>query len=66
MLTRSKLEALVWKHTHKDFRGKDDDGAKSILIFRTGIGTCREYLTSLSDEDLWSKVPSAVRVVHGK
>lgn len=62
---RSKLEALVWKHTHRDYRGTDEAGNRSILHFVTNVGTCSVTLASLSDAELFSKLPTKVREALG-
>ena len=59
MITRKKLESLVYKHTHKDFKGKID-GNRTILV-GTPEGTCLVFLSSLTDEQLWSRVPQKVK-----
>jgi chorismate mutase len=59
--TRKKLEALLWKNTHKDFRGSID-GAKNVLINRGGEGTCLVPLDALTDEELLGKLPKRLTV----
>jgi hypothetical protein len=54
--TRKKLETLVWKSTHKDFRGSID-GTKNVLHLVPGKGTCLVGLKDLTDAELLSKVP---------
>lgn len=54
--TRKKLEALLWKHTSKDFRGTID-GVKNVLVLRGGLGTCLVNLTDLTDAELLDKLP---------
>lgn len=40
MIERTKKnDALIWKHTHRDFKGKCD-GVKMIMIFRNGSTLC--------------------------
>lgn len=58
---RKKLEGLVYKHTHPDFKGRWADGTKSVLHFVTGIGTCSVPISSLTDGELYDKLPKKVR-----
>lgn len=58
---RAALEALVWKHTHRDFKGKWDNGAKYVLHSVGGLGTTSVQISQLSDADLLAKLPSSVR-----
>lgn len=60
-MLRAKLEALVWKHTHKDFKGKREDGTKVVLKLVDGVGTCSVPLESLSEEDLLDALPAKIR-----
>ena len=53
---RKKLEQLVWRYTHRDYRGVVD-GIKTVLISRGGKGTCLESLSSLTDAELLDKLP---------
>lgn len=58
-LTRAKLEALVWRHTHRDFKGLID-GVRTVLhLVRGGGGAVP--LSSLTDAELYDKLPSRVR-----
>lgn len=57
--TRAKLEALVWRHTHRDFKGLID-GIRTVLHLAPG-GTCVVALSSLTDAELFDKLPSRVR-----
>lgn len=65
MIERKKLEALVWKHTHRDFKGKREDGTKCVLHFSPSEGTCSVTLSSLSDSQLRDKLPRKVREEMG-
>lgn len=60
-MERKKLEALVWKHTHKDFKGKLPDGTKTVLFNSDKNGTCLVTLAGLTDEQLIAKLPKKVR-----
>lgn len=58
---RAKLERLVWKHKHSDFRGKLEDGTKCVLKFVTGKGTCSVPISSLTDDECIDMIPKKVR-----
>lgn len=62
---RAKLERLVWKHKHSDFRGKREDGTKCVLKFVTGVGTCSVEISSLTDEECLDMIPKKVREAEG-
>lgn len=65
-MERKKLEALVWKHTHADFKGKTD-GVKMVLHNEAGVtyGTESWPLSKFTDEQLIEKLPRKVRDAHG-
>jgi hypothetical protein len=60
-MDRKKLEALVWRHKHKDFRGKAADGTKYILKFVPGMGTCSVPISSLTEQECLDALPQKVR-----
>ena len=64
-MTRARLEALVWRNTHADFRGKREDGTKCVLHFVPNSGTCSVPLASLTDAQLIEKLPRKVRKDYG-
>jgi hypothetical protein len=66
-ITRKKLEALVWKHTHEDFKGKREDGTKCVLHMETGVtyGTESWSLSKFTDSQLIAKLPRSVRENNG-
>ena len=53
-LTRAQKLALVWKHTHSDFKGKLD-GERTIMVFRNG--SCLVALDDLTDAEIEDKLP---------
>lgn len=55
---RKLLLTLVWRHTHKDFKGKFSDGTKTVLKFVPSKGTCLVPLDSLTDQELFDKIPT--------
>jgi len=58
---RTRLEALVWKNKHTDFKGKRADGTKCVLHLYPERGTCSVPLASLTDAELLAKLPTHVR-----
>ncbi len=62
---RKELLRLAWKHTHKDFRGKYEDGTKSVLRM-TDKGTCLVSLNSLTNAELLEKIPTCFRPLGAK
>jgi hypothetical protein len=54
MLTRKQKLALIWKRTHRDFKGRMD-GVRTIMVYRNG--TCLVALDDLTDEEIESKLP---------
>lgn len=57
---RKKLEALLWKHTHRDFRGKLDDGSKTVLM-GTAQGTVSVCIAGMTDAEIIEKLPRSIR-----
>jgi hypothetical protein len=57
---RKKLEALLWKHTHRDFRGKLDDGSKTVLM-GTAQGTVSVCIARMTDAEIIAKLPRSIR-----
>lgn len=69
---RQQLEALVWKHTHRDYRGVTN-GVKYVLVNASsgpfagsgsGGGTQSWPLSKLTDEQLCYQLPDSVREEH--
>jgi hypothetical protein len=52
---------LVWKHSHRDFKGRLGDGTKTVLHLVPGLGTCTLALRALTDDELLAKLPAGVR-----
>lgn len=63
-MTRKKLEQLVWKHKHRDFKGVFD-GSKMVLKNCGGQGTCLVPLGSLTIGELVHSLPRTVREAEG-
>jgi hypothetical protein len=58
---RKTLEALLWKHTHRNRRLKRANGDKCVLHYEEGHGTCLVPIASLTDEQVLEKLPKSVR-----
>lgn len=57
-LTRADKLALIYRHTHRDYRGKLD-GHKSILVYRNG--TALVLLDHLTDAEIAEMLPYALK-----
>lgn len=55
----AKNDALIWKHTHRDFKGKSD-GVKMIMICRNG-GSTLCPIPGLTDAEYADKLGYAQR-----
>lgn len=53
--TRKKLEALLWKNTHKDYRGTLGK-ERTVLHDGGGKGTCLIAISDLTDLQLLDKL----------
>lgn len=60
-MKRGELECLVWKHTHRDYKGVGADGVRRVLHMITNQGTCSVPLSSLTEEELRAKLPRSIR-----
>ncbi len=58
-MSKEKKLALIYRHTHRDFKGKVG-GIGAIMIMRNG-GTTLVGMTSLTDEEIASKLPYAIK-----
>ena len=59
MTTREHYLKLIWRHTHRDYRGKID-GEKAILVLREG-GTHAVKLTDLTEAEFRDKAAYALK-----
>jgi hypothetical protein len=59
-MTRDEKLTLIYRHTHKDFKGKWPDGTRNILAPRSG-GSELTSLSDLTDEEIADKLPGALR-----
>ena len=58
-MTKEKKLALIYRHTHRDFKGKIG-GVGAIMILRDG-GTSLVMMTALTDAEIESELPYALR-----
>lgn len=58
---RAVLERLAWRFTHNDFKGKFDDGTRTMLANGGAEGTILKSLSAFTDEELLEKIPGSVR-----
>ncbi|MDE5446467.1 hypothetical protein GWG65_34925 [Bradyrhizobium sp. CSA207] len=57
-MTREQKLKLVWRHTHRDYKGTLK-GERSTLIYRNG--TCLVLLKDLTDEEIEARIPRAAK-----
>lgn len=57
-MTREQKLRIVWKHTHRDFRGALN-GERTIMVYRNG--TCLVRLKDLTDTEIEERIPRALR-----
>ena len=55
---RTKAQAdLIWRYTHRDFKGLDADGRRSIMVYRNG--TTIVAISDLTDAEFSDALMSA-------
>lgn len=59
--TRKEALRLIWRHTHRDFKGKLEDGTRSILVNGGAAGSILVELDKLSDAHIMRKLPYCAR-----
>jgi len=59
-MTRNEKLTLIYRHTHKDFKGHWLDRTRNIMTLRTG-GSHLVSLTDLTDAEIEDKLPYAIR-----
>ncbi len=59
--TRKEALQLIWRHTHPDYKGKDESGARTILVNGGAAGTLAVWLDALSGEHVRDKLPYCAR-----
>jgi hypothetical protein len=58
-MTRAQQLRLIWRHTHRDFKGKVD-GHKCIIFCRAD-GTHLVDLRDITDQEIAQRIPYALR-----
>jgi hypothetical protein len=58
MMRDDKL-SLIFRHTHKDFKGKWPDGTRNIMALRSG-GSHLVSLSDLTDAEIADKLSGAI------
>ncbi len=58
-MTREQELKLIYRHTHRDFKGKIG-GSGAVLVMRNG-GTTLVMMTALTDAEIAKMLPSAER-----
>lgn len=58
---RRRALKLIWRHTHRDYKGTLPDGTRTVLMLREG-GTCLVPLESLTEAELVDELKSAERL----
>lgn len=62
--TREKFQNKVWTHTHRDYRGKFEDGTKTILVYRQG--TTLVPISALTDKEIADRLPADLKPVFAE
>lgn len=57
-MTREQKLKLVWKHTHRDYKGMLE-GQRSIMVYRQG--TCLVLLKDLTDAEIEERIPRTLK-----
>ncbi len=61
-MDRKKIEAMVWRPTHREARGVGDDGVRRVLhVNPATCGTELWPLSSLTNAQLTDRLPRSVR-----
>ena len=63
-MERKKLEALLYRSTYNDFKGKIE-GVKTVLHLNPSTGGTEAWpLSTFTDAELIAKLPARVRTLH--
>ena len=57
-MTREQKLRLVWKHTHRDYKGTMN-GERTIMVYRQG--TCLVLLKDLTDAEIEDRLPRELK-----
>lgn len=58
-LTREQKLNLIYRHTHRDYKGSGRGALRSILVLRNG--TCLVPLSELTEAEISYKLPFALK-----
>ena len=59
-MDRKQQLNLIWRHTHRDYKGTRADGVKTILVNENGA-TCLVELDALTDAQIAEKLPYCLK-----
>ena len=59
-MTRDQKLKLVWRHTHKDYKGVMN-GERTIMVYRQG--TCLVELKDLTDTEIEERIPRSLKEI---
>jgi len=57
--TLERLQRAAWTHTHRDFRGRFEDGTRTVLKWVNGVGTTLVTIDELTREECLRKIPAS-------
>jgi hypothetical protein len=58
-MTRAQQLRLIWRHTHRDFKGKRD--CHKYIVFCRADGTHLVDLRDITDKEIADRMPYALR-----
>lgn len=59
-MTRDEKLTLIYRHTHRDFKGHWPDKTRNIMVLRSG-GSNLVSLDDLTEAEVADKLPGAIR-----
>lgn len=59
-LTSQQKLNIIYRHTHRDYRGSGRGDQRAILVFRNG--TCLVNLDHLTDAEIADKLPYSLKM----
>lgn len=54
-MTRNEQVRLIWRHTHRDYKGTLPDGTRTVMVFRSG--STLVPLADLTPEEIDGMMP---------
>ena len=58
-MTRDQKLMIIFRHTHKDFKGGRGD-TRRIMIYRVNVGSVSVPLAALADDEIERELPYAL------